>query len=39
MRDFNAGLHNIVKNGIDSPSVEALKPGKTEQPPSFSLHR
>lgn len=39
MRDFNAELHNVMKNGINRPSAEALKPVKTRQPPSFCSHR
>lgn len=35
MRDLNKRLHNIMKNGVNSSSVEALKPVKAEQPPSF----
>lgn len=35
MRDFNAELHNVMKNGINRPSAEALKPVKTRQPRVF----
>lgn len=38
MRDFNGGLKNCIKNGVNRPLVEALKPVKTK-PPTFGLER